>query len=342
MEAGERDRHDILVTAIAWDRFGARLSEVVDGRWWTIETDGRVKRVGAAVPGQEPGSLEAAGGPDIAWLSTDGFYSGGLRPLARLLLASPRLAWVQSAAAGTDGRLFQRLLERRIRVTTSHVSAIPVAEYVLSSVLNRYQRPEAWSEAQRAHEWRHHEFREVHGTTWLIVGLGAIGTEVATRARAFGARVIGVRRHADGDEPVDALHTPDSWRAAVPDADVLVVAAPAGDSTHHLIDAGVLAAMRPGSILINVARGSLVDEPALLNALDRGRPSHAVLDVVDTEPLPADHPLWDHPAVTITAHSAGGGLGRDRRAADVFAGNLGRFLAGEPLHHEVVATAPPT
>jgi glyoxylate/hydroxypyruvate reductase A len=336
---GARDRHDILVTAIAWDRFGARLAEVVDGRWWTIETDGRIRRVGAVVPGDAPGSLEAAGGPGVAWLSTDGFYSGGLRPMARLLLASPRLVWVQSAAAGTDGKLFQRLLDKGIRLTTSHVSAIPVAEYVVSAVLNRYQRPEAWSEAQRAHEWRHHEFREVHGTTWLVIGLGAIGTEVATRGQALGARVIGVRRHASGEEPVDVLHTPDSWRTAVPDADVLVVAAPAVESTHHLIDAGVLAAMRSGSVLINVARGSLVDEAALLAALDRGRPAHAVLDVAATEPLPAENPLWDHPAVTITAHSAGGGLGRDRRAAEVFAGNLGRFLGGEELRHEVAPRA---
>jgi phosphoglycerate dehydrogenase-like enzyme len=125
----------------------------------------------------------------------------------------------------------------------------------------------------------------------------------------------------------------------VPDADVLVVAAPAVESTHHLIDAGVLAAMRSGSVLINVARGSLVDEAALLAALDRGRPAHAVLDVAATEPLPAENPLWDHPAVTITAHSAGGGLGRDRRAAEVFAGNLGRFLGGEELRHEVAPRA---
>lgn len=327
---------DILVSADAWERFGGRLREVApDERWWAIDTDGRVRRTGGPEPAGDDGSLEAAGGPEVAWLSTDSFYSGVFRPLARAIRASSRLAWVQSAAAGTDAGLFRELLARSVRLTTSHVTAIPIAEYVLAAVLTRYQRPEAWAEARQAREWRHHEFREVHGTTWLVVGVGSIGTEVAVRARAFGARVLGVRRTPTGAEPVDEMLTPDTWQAALPEADVVVVAAPASARTHHLVDREALAAMRPGSLLVNVARGSLVDEAALLDALDRGRPSHAVLDVVETEPLPADSPLWDHPDVTLTCHSAGGGLGRDRRAAEVFAGNLARFLAGEPLLHEV-------
>ncbi|HEY8523747.1 MAG TPA: D-2-hydroxyacid dehydrogenase [Acidimicrobiales bacterium] len=333
---------DILVTTIAWERFTGRLTSVAPGRWWTIETDGTIRlAAGPPPPGVAVGNgaatdaLVALGGPEIAWLSTDSFYSGVFRPMARTLRSSERLAWVQSAAAGTDAGVFRDLLARGVRITTAHVTAIPIAEYVLGAVLRHYQRPEAWEEAARAHEWRHHDFREVHGTTWLVVGLGAIGTEVATRARAFGARVLGVRRTPTGDEPVDAVYTPDRWREALPAADVVVLAAPATSETHHLIDRTALAAMRAGSVLVNVARGSLVDEDALLAALDRGRPAHAVLDVVATEPLPADSPLWDHPAVTLTAHSAGGGLGRDGRAADVFTDNLGRYLAGEPLVHEV-------
>jgi phosphoglycerate dehydrogenase-like enzyme len=330
---------DILVSDVAWDQFGARLSSIAPAEWWTISADGAIRRVGRDRPdgADSPDSLDSLGGPEVAWLSTDVFYSEVFRPLARAMKASERLAWVQSAAAGTDAKVFRDLVARGVRLTTAHVTAIPIAEYVLAAVLARYQRPEAWAEAVRAHEWRHHEFREIHGTTWLIIGLGAIGTEVARRARAFGARVVGVRRTPVGDEPVDAVLAPDTWWSELPSADVVVVAAPATDATRHLIDANVLAAMRAGSLLVNVARGSLVDEAALLGALDRGRPAHAVLDVVATEPLPADSPLWDHPGVTLTCHSAGGGLGRDRRAADVFAGNLARFVAGEPLAHEVRA-----
>jgi phosphoglycerate dehydrogenase-like enzyme len=333
---------DILVSDVAWDQFGTRLSSIAPAKWWTISADGAIRPVGrdrpdGADPPDSQDSLDSLGGPEVAWLSTDVFYSEVFRPLARAMKASERLVWVQSAAAGTDAKVFRDLVARGVRLTTAHVTAIPIAEYVLAAVLARYQRPEAWAEAVRAHEWRHHEFREVHGTTWLVIGLGAIGTEVALRARAFGARVVGVRRTPVGDEPVDAVLAPDTWWSELPSADVVVVAAPATDATRHLIDANVLAAMRAGSLLVNVARGSLVDEVALLDALDRGRPAHAVLDVVATEPLPADSPLWDHPGVTLTCHSAGGGLGRDRRAADVFAGNLARFVAGEPLAHEVRA-----
>jgi phosphoglycerate dehydrogenase-like enzyme len=222
-----------------------------------------------------------------------------------------------------------------VRFSTAHVTAIPIAEYVLGAVLRHRQQPERWADAQARREWRHREFPEVHGTTWLVVGVGAIGAEVAVRARAFGARVVGVRRTPRGDEPVDALLSPGELLGAVPAADVVVLCAPGTDATRHLVDAAFLAAMRQGSLLVNVARGSLVDEAALLAALDAGRPAHAVLDVVEVEPLPADSPLWDHPGVTLTPHSSGGGLGRYARSAELFAANLARYVAGEPVAHEV-------
>ena len=173
------------------------------------------------------------------------------------------------------------------------------------------------------------------GTTWLVVGLGAIGTAVATRAAVFGARVVGVRRHPTGEEPVDALLAPTDPLDAVPTADVVVLAAPATAATERLVDARFLAAMRPGSVLVNVARGSLVDEAALLAALDRGVPKAAILDVFATEPLPADSPFWEHPRVVATPHSSSGGAGRHDRAAALFVENLGRYRRGEPLLHEV-------
>jgi phosphoglycerate dehydrogenase-like enzyme len=148
---------------------------------------------------------------------------------------------------------------------------------------------------------------------------------------------VGVRRSPTGREPVDEMVGPDDVRARLGAADVVVLATPATGATAGMVDAGFLAEMRPGSLLVNVGRGALVDEEALLAALDAGRPGRAYLDVTATEPLPEDSPLWDHPRVELTPHSSALGHGRHDRAAAVFASNLRRYLAGDGLVHEVTA-----
>ena len=158
---------------------------------------------------------------------------------------------------------------------------------------------------------------------------------MAVRARALGAEVIGCRRHPSPSDPADRTVTPDRLGDVVGHADVVVLSAPADPSTEHLVDATFLGAMRSGSILVNVGRGSLIDEEALVAALDRGTPSAAVLDVFATEPLPPDHPFWAHPAVRVTPHNAAGGFGRLGRQADLFDENLARWLRGAPLEHDV-------
>jgi phosphoglycerate dehydrogenase-like enzyme len=182
--------------------------------------------------------------------------------------------------------------------------------------------------------------REVHGTTWLVFGLGAIGTEVAIRARAFGARTIGCRRSPTGSEPVDEMVSPDRVLDRVGAADVVVVAAPATPQTRHVVGEAFLSRMRPRSILVNVARGSLVDEAALLAALALGRPETAVLDAVASEPPPLDSPLWDHPNVVLTPHNAFAGEGNDQRNIDLFLGNLRRYVEGAPLVNDHLPPAP--
>jgi phosphoglycerate dehydrogenase-like enzyme len=169
-----------------------------------------------------------------------------------------------------------------------------------------------------------------------IVGLGSIGTNVAVRAKAFGATVLGIRRSPTGDEPVDECATPDRLRSLVPRADVVVLSLPGGDTTRRLFDAAMFSAMRPGSVLVNVGRGSLVDERALRVALDRGKPEVAILDVAAEEPPPANSWLWTHERVILTPHSSAGGTGRYERAADAFVDNLVRWEKGEPLRYEVM------
>jgi phosphoglycerate dehydrogenase-like enzyme len=253
------------------------------------------------------------------------------------LLASEALRWVQSAGAGYDTWHFQQLLANGVRLTTAHVNNVPIAEFVMREVMDRFQRADRWRAAAAEHRWEHHEWREVYGSTWLVIGLGAIGSAVAERAQAFGCTVLGVRRSPAGTEPVDEMLDPGQVMAALPRADVVVLTLPATDETRNLVSDDFLAAMRPDAVLVNVARGSIVDEAALVRALDAGRPDFAVLDVVSEEPLPPDHPLWSHPKVVVTPHTSSGGHGRFARGADLFAENLRRYRAGEPLLHEVTA-----
>jgi phosphoglycerate dehydrogenase-like enzyme len=271
---------------------------------------------------------------EVAFATGDMFFRGGAAPWFELLLSLESLRWFQSPAAGYIA-LYDRLFDRGVRVTGAHVNAIPIAEYVIQAVLARFQRADEWAAARASHECHPHEFREVFGTTWLVIGVGSIGSAVAERARALGARVLGHRRHPTGREPVHEMLPREALLDKLPRCDVVVLAAPATPETTTFVDDRILAAMAPDSVLVNVARGALVDEAALLAALDRGRPAAAILDVFATEPLPADSPFWEHPRVVLTPHSSAGGLARHGRVADLFVENLERYRNGQPLLHEV-------
>ncbi len=170
-----------------------------------------------------------------------------------------------------------------------------------------------------------------------MVGFGAIGQAVAQRVRGFGAKVTGVRRSQEAHALADRIASPKDLPALLPEADVVVLATPLSAATRHLVDADFLAAMKQGSVLVNVGRGGLVDEPALLAALDAGRPEHAVLDVFETEPLPPDNPFWKHPRVALTAHASAITKGLDSRNDALFLENLKRYLAGRELLHEAAS-----
>lgn len=321
---------DVLLTQTAFDRFGERLSTLDAGiRPMRMQPDGSL------LVGEREVAWEDAA-PEVAWATADLFDEGApLRPFFGFLLKSETIRWLQSPAAGFDAPVFGDLLRRGIRLTNSHASAVAIAEYVVASVLDVFQRRSEWRAAAQDHAWRTHDFREVNGTTWLVIGLGHIGRATSARARAMGARVIGVRRRPTGTEDVDQVVVPDEVHHVLGRADVVLLSAPATAATHHLVDEEFLRGMKEGSVLVNVARGSLVDEAALVSALDRGVPAAAVLDVFETEPLPADHPLWTHPCVVVTPHNAAGGTGRYERAADEFLSNLEAYLSSAPLTNEV-------
>lgn len=275
-------------------------------------------------------------GADVAYGSADIFDDQALtRRFFGWLLRADGLQWLQMAAAGVDHAVFGALLDAGVRITSAHITDIPIAEYVMAQVLRAMVPIEAMDASTAERQWTKHQWREVHGSRWLVVGLGAIGSSVAVRARAFGAHVTGVRRNPTGDEPVDEMIGPDQVVEAAATADVVVLCTPATRQTVGMVDAAFLGTMGPQSILVNVGRGQLVDEVALRRSLDAGRPARAILDVAVDEPPAPDSWLWDHPAVTLTAHTSAGGVGRHARAADVFAGNLARFVADEPLADEV-------
>jgi glyoxylate/hydroxypyruvate reductase len=319
----------VLLTSVAHDSYRAQLDRP-GVEWTTLGLDGAL-RDGS---GREVGGDGAR--PEVAWGTSDLFRPGApIRAFFAALTRLDSLRWFQSPAAGYDDPVFSELAARGVRITNAHVNSLPIAEFVMRAVLDEFQGAGEWRRRAGERSWGIHDWREVSGTTWLVVGVGGIGSEVAVRARAFGARVIGCRRHPSPDDPTDVTVTPDRLAEVVGEADVTVLAAPATPATTDLVDAPLLARMKEGSVLVNVGRGTLVDEDALLSALDRGTPAVAVLDVFQTEPLPDDHPFWTHPSVRVTPHNAAGGVGRLQRQADLFSANLDRYRAGEPLLNDV-------
>ena len=291
----------------------------------------------------ETGAITLAGQPvaaeaadiEAAWFSGDLYQAPAARPFVGAILAAPNLKWTHTAAAGFDNPFFGRIVAKGAKLTTSHGQAVGMADYVIAGVLDHFQRWPERRAAQAARDWRELEVREVNGSTWLIIGFGAIGGGVATRAKAFGARIIGVRRNQAPDPLADEIAPMDAIPRLLPAADVVVLSPPLNAATRHLANDAFFEAMKPGSVLVNVGRGGLVDEAALLRALDRGIPAHAVLDVFETEPLPADSPFWAHPRVSLTAHCSGVTGAQTERNRRLFLDNLGRYLAGETLLNEI-------
>lgn len=243
-----------------------------------------------------------------------------------------RLKWVHASAAGVGATLFPAMVESDVVLTNSRgVMSEWISEHALAVILAwqrglhltaRRQMEGAWAQDEIA-DWQKPKLRDLRV---LVVGAGSIGSAVLERCSALGMVVTGLRRTAR-----------DGWRAmedlprALPEHDVVVISTPHTPETHHLFNRGMYARMRPGSLLVNVARGKVVDETALIEALGEGRPGAAALDVFEHEPLAADSPLWKMENVILTPHVAGFGRGFWTAMVDLFAANLDRWLKGEPL-----------
>lgn len=252
---------------------------------------------------------------------------------------APGVRWIQATSAGI-GQMVRRLeYTRRMPgvtfTTASGVHARPLAEFTLLSILAHARRLLPTLRAQAVRRWERFAGLELEGRTVVIVGLGSIGREVARLVRPLGVRVLGIRRHpggaSSGPDPVDRVYGPDRLQDLLPTADYLVLTLPHTDETEALIGEQELAALPDGAVLINIGRGALVDEEALVAALRSGGLGGAFLDVFAQEPLPSHSPLWDMPNVVVSPHSASTSAGENRRIVALFCENLRRDRAGEPL-----------
>lgn len=240
----------------------------------------------------------------------------------------PQLAWVQSTWAGVTPLL--PLAERGVTVTgVKEVFGGQMAEYVLAGLLNQVLQLREREAAQRERRWWPEPTATLAGLTLGVMGTGSIGSVVAERARAFGMRVLGYSRSGRSQPGFERVFAAGSLHDFLSACDHVAAVLPDTPETRKLLDAAALAAMRPGALLVNVGRGTLVDETALLSALQAGRLGGAMLDVFETEPLPPGHPFWGCPGLTITAHVAARSWPRD--IAEIFRGNLRRFQAHQPL-----------
>ena len=251
-----------------------------------------------------------------------------------LQAAGPSLRWVSTIYAGLDAFPLDTLRDRRVTLTNGvGINAYAVAEYAVLGVLAAAKRFDEVVRARDRHDWPNDSPGkiELFETSALVVGYGAIGRLIGERLAAFGVAVTGVTRSGR-----DGTLTPDAWQATLGDHDWVILAAPSTDTTKAMIGAGELATMKPSAWLINIARGDMIDDDALVAALTTGGIAGAFLDPTNPEPLPADHPLWSAPNCMITMHLSGRSQTKMfRRGAELFLANLAAYVAGEPMRNVV-------
>lgn len=261
--------------------------------------------------------------------------------LAQAVRGSGRLRWVQATAAGageqvSSAQLSRAELERVIVTSAAGVHAGPLAEFALLGLLAFAKGLPRMLTDQRERSWGQYPVDELSGRTVLIVGLGQIGAEVARLAAAFGMRVVGLNRSGGGEwAHVDEVARIDALGQFLPEADAIVISLPLTDETAGLLDAEAIARIKPGAIFVNVGRGGVVDEAALVEALRAEKLAGAALDVFVHEPLPPESPLWGLSNVLLSPHTAGLSLRENERIVSLFLENLRRYLHGEGLLNRV-------
>ena len=254
------------------------------------------------------------------------------------VLTSTSLKWIHLASSGVGQQPFVPALDAKgVTITSSTGSnAEPVAQTGFAGLLMLARGFSGYVRAQQRHEWKPLRGAplpaDLRGQTVLLIGVGAIGKIFAGYARAFGLNVIGVRRSPRlPDDPVDEMYPPAQLGEILPRADWIVIACPLTKQTRNLVNADAFGRMKKGARLINIGRGEVMDEAALIDAIRSGHLAGAALDAHRQEPLPADSPLWDLPNVIISPHNASASAGNEQRCAEMFIANFGHWLRGEAM-----------
>jgi len=320
----------IIVSQRVAKEYGKRIRAIVPG-------------AGLVSPSAVTGQLRWSGDPanaDAALLSEDMWLDLDSRRLALpAMFGLQDLRWFHTFSAGTDAGAFKAMIERGTVLTNSSGASAPsIAQHVLAMMLYHTKPIERWREQQARREWNQLPAGELTGQTCGIIGTGAIGGEVARLAKAFGMRTVGMRRSAKPARFIDELVSPRRLPYLLRASDFVVLACPLTPQTERLIGERELRAMKPSAVLINVARGRVCDEAALVRALGEGWIGGAALDVFVMEPLPEASPLWMMPNVIVTPHNAGPSPLNMGRVMEIFLDNLARFSASRRLRNRVNAS----
>lgn len=294
----------------------------------------RLEQLRAAFPDIDFLHLTAAAPWPDGVTSAEAYLFAGLHKpeLQELLKVAKRVSWIHTGSAGFDWVMVPEVERRGITVTRSlDVMSIPIAEFVLAAMLHHAKRVPALVDAQARRSWEPPMHLELRGKTVLVVGVGSIGRRVAGLCKAFGMHVLGVKRDASAHETVDEMHPPARLSELLPRAHFVVLCTPSTPETDGMIGEAELEAMREDGYLINVARGSLVDDDALISALVAGSIAGACLDAYECEPLPASSPLWTAPNLLLSPHASYRTPEIRDRVIEEFSANLRRRLAGESV-----------
>jgi phosphoglycerate dehydrogenase-like enzyme len=321
--------HELLLAESTYQQMKLESKLLPDVQYVTINEAGEFKRDGNNVQ-------ESDLSIDMARLDLPLFMTGQVELITSLMEQTETFRFVQTSVAGLDSPLFQTIVAKTEVFCNSDAQSASIAEFVVASVLNRWHRFDVRSERQSAHEWGENFFKQILGSNWLIIGYGNIGQTVAKQVKGFGAEVIGVKRDLTPHEYADQLVSLEHVNQHIPEADVVVLSCPLNEQTSLLANADFLSRMKPDAVLVNIGRGHLVDEDALVLALDDGKLDYAILDVFQNEPLPDDSVFWDHDRVQMTPHSSHRGSRTEERFEALFTHNLKQFLLGKPVMNQVM------